>query len=90
MKNSASGIAQIDTALIVGITQNNSDTASATAYYGISTVQSEHQLIRDVKFYNFGGGGAAFTTCHLCTGYSTHDQDARTIKLDNVQIDDSV
>lgn len=78
--NSAEMIAQIDTALIVGHTLGNSQT-TLWRQWGISTAQDERQLINNVKFYNFKGSSAAFDTCHRCTEYSEHDQDARTIRV---------
>ena len=81
--------ASINTALIIGRTNNTELYLDVSSPHGIITARTENFVIRDVKFYNFDfNDAAALGTCSHCFHDAATDQGARTITTSGLWFDE--
>jgi len=84
-------MAQINDALIVGMSSNTDDKLQAASPRGIITPRTDNFLVTGVRFFNFNWGDAALVgSCSHCFHPAATDNGARTIKFSNLTIDSSV
>ena len=79
------GTTRIEDALIVGYSANGGDFKEYTTK-GIFTPRSDGFMVKNVRFYNFGGSDmAALASCSHCWHPASTDSDARTIRFSELK-----
>jgi hypothetical protein len=83
--------AQIDTALIIGMTNNTELFLDVSSPHGIITPRTENFIIKNVKFYNFNWNDAAtLGSCSHCFHDAATDEGGRTVKFSGLYFDETV
>jgi hypothetical protein len=83
--------AQINGALIVGMTNNTELYLEVSSPHGIITPRTENFLINNVRFYNFNFNDAAtLGSCSHCFHDAATDEGGRTVRFSNLYFDDTV
>lgn len=83
--------AQIDTALIIGMTNNTELYLDVSSPHGIITPRTENFIIKNVKFYNFNWNDAAtLGSCSHCFHDAATDEGGRTVKFSGLYFDETV
>ena len=85
------GWAKVVGGMVVGRTENTEEALDIASPHGIIAPRTENFSIYDTKFYNYNWNDAAgLGTCSHCFHPASTDSGARTIRVNNLQMDDSV